>query len=457
MKVIFTLEAPEIESNQTSGQLRRILGVTFGIAITIGGMIGLGILRTPGLVARDLQEPWLIILVWTLGGVYALFGVFSIAELCTSIPCTGGWYTYARRAFGEYPGFAAGFIDWIAYPATLALTAITAAEYGGRLFRPLESRTTLTAISIMLALAVLNWFGLRIGSRFQEVLSFVKAAALVIVVGAAFFSGSSGGGSTSISTSTGSLGMLGAVVIALQSVIYTYDGWYAAAYFSEETENPGQNLPRAMILAVVAVGAIYVFVNAALLYALPMETLSNSSLPVADVANMVFGSSGETVITVLALVTLLSLLNGNLLTAPRIMYAISRDGLFTKSAAEVNSGGTPSVALLIIVIVTLPFILINSIETILAVSAFLFILLYLFGFAAVFALRQKEPEMFRPYRAWGYPWTTGIMFFGSLAFLIAAVMSDTSNSLIAIVVLLTSYPVYRIFKWLNGRTGPAAT
>ena len=110
----------------------------------------------------------------------------------------------------------------------------------------------------------------------------------------------------------------------------------------------------------------------------------------------------------------------------------------------------------LLVLFTLPFILINSIETILAVSAFLFILLYLFGFAAVFALRQKEPDMPRPYRSWGYPWTTGIMFIGSLAFLIAALMSDTSNSLIAVVVLLTSYPVYRIFKWLNGRTDPAA-
>ena len=420
-------------------------------------MIGLGIFRTPGLVARDLQEPWLIILVWLLGAVYALFGVFSIAELCTSIPCTGGWYTYARRAFGEYTGFAAGFVDWIAYPATLALTAITAAEYAGRLFQPLESKNTFTAILLMLALAVLNWFGLRSGSRFQEVLSFVKAAALVLIVAAAFFSGRSGAGSTNISASTGTLGLLGGVVIGLQSVIYTYDGWYAAVYFAEETENPGQKLPRAMMLAVVTVGAIYLLVNVALLYALPMDTLSNSSLPVADVAEMVFGSSGETVITLLALVTLLSLLNGNLLTAPRIMYAISRDGLFTKRAAEVNKGGTPSVALMIIVMVTLPFIVTNSIETILAVSAFLFILLYLFGFAAVFALRQKEPDLPRPYRAWGYPWTTGIMLFASLAFLVAALISDTSNSLVALVVLLTSYPVYRIFKWSNGRSDPAAT
>jgi APA family basic amino acid/polyamine antiporter len=247
------------------------------------------------------------------------------------------------------------------------------------------------------------------------------------------------------------MSLIAAIVIALQSVIYTYDGWYSAIYFSEESKDR-TSIPRSMVAAILLVTVIYVLVNAALLYALPIEKLASSTLPVADLANQIFGVYGDKIVTVLAVITLLSLLNANLLTGPRIIFAMSRDGLFTDSVADVNTGGTPSTALLLTVGLSIPVILTGSFETILAVTAFLFIVLYVSGFLAVIVLRWKEPDLERPYRAIGHPWTTGVVLLGSFAFMIAALVTDTQNSLYAIGLIILSIPFYYLVKWINRRT-----
>jgi APA family basic amino acid/polyamine antiporter len=180
-----------------------------------------------------------------------------------------------------------------------------------------------------------------------------------------------------------------------------------------------------------------------------MENLASSTLPVADLANRIFGIYGDKVVTVLALITLLSLLNANLLTGPRIIFAMSRDGLFADRIADVNEGGTPSTALLLTIGLTIPVILTGSFETILAVTAFLFIVLYVSGFLAVIVLRRKEAELERPYRAFGYPWTTCVVLLGSLAFMLAAILTDTVNTLYAIGLIILSIPFYYLVKRIN--------
>jgi APA family basic amino acid/polyamine antiporter len=432
-----------------AGQLKRVLGVSFGIAVTIGGMIGLGILRTPGSVAAQLSNPWLILAIWTLGGIYALFGVFSAAELGVCIPRTGGWYAYARRAFGEYAGFATGWMDYVSYPATLAIVSITIAEYFAALFPGLGSSSSGTAILALLIIGFVNWLGVRWGGRFQEIVSFAKAAVFIAIVTAAFIFGENSSASNPVAAAFASpMSSIAAIVIALQSVIYTYDGWYAAIYFSEESKDR-TSIPRSMVAAVVLVTIIYVLVNAALLYALPLENLTSSTLPVADLANRIFGVYGDKIVTILALITLLSLLNANLLTGPRILFAMSRDGLLADRIADVNKGGTPSTALLLTVGLTIPVILTGSFETILAVTAFLFIVLYVTGFLAVIVLRRKEADLERPYKALGYPWTTLVVLLGSFAFMLAALVTDTVNTLYALGLMILSIPFYYLVKRIN--------
>jgi APA family basic amino acid/polyamine antiporter len=434
------------EDRPQKGALLKVLGVTFGVAVTLGGMIGLGILRTPGEVAGRLGAVWLIMLVWALGAVYALFGTFQAVELGTSVPEAGGWYVYARRAFGEYAGFLVGWMDWINYPAGLAMGSVVTAGYLATLFPTLPVK--FTAAALMIGLLLLNWRGVRLGSRVQEITSFGKAVIFLALIAACFWIGGNGNAGA-VAPPTAGPSLLAAVVVALQGVIYTYDGWYAAIYFSEENRDPGRSLPRAMVGGVVLVAAIYLLVNAALFYVLPIGQVAASELPVADAADAIFGPSGKVVITVLAVVSLLSIMNSNVMSGPRIIFAMARDGLFFRKAAEVNEGGTPWFGLAVTVGLTLPLILLGTFETLLAISAFMFILLYLSGFAAVIVLRRLEPELDRPYKAWGYPWTTIVVILGSVAFLAAAVAGDTMNALYTIALILLSYPAYLYARRLS--------
>ena len=435
-------------------QLLKILGVTFGIAITVGGMIGLGILRTPGTVAAQLGSGWLVMAAWIIGGIYALFGAVQVAELATSIPKTGGPYLYAERAFGPYVGFVVGWMDWISYPAGLALTAIAIGEYSAILSPALSPYIGVIAVSVLLFLGILNWLGLRVGSRLQEVTSFLKALVFLVLIGACLLMG---GGPVAADSATGStavrplgaLTLLGAVIVSLQGVIYAYDGWYAAAYFSEENKEPSKSLPRAMVAGVLSVMAIYLLFNLALLYVLPIEKLGASTLAAADAATVIFGEYGSELITVLAIISLLSIMNCNLLMAPRILLAMARDGSFFSKAASVNSGGTPVIGLALTLMPALILVLIGTFERLLAVSAFLYIGIYLSAFASLIKLRWSEPELVRPFKAWGYPGTTLVVIAGSAAFLIGAAMQDSENSIYALGVIVLSYPLFLLVRRLS--------
>ena len=427
------------------GKLLKILGVTFGLAITIGGMIGLGILRTPGTVAAQLGSVWLILAAWTLGGIYALFGTLQAAELATAIPKTGGIYVFAKRAFGMYGGFVVGWMDWISYPAGMALAALIVGEYFSVLF-PAAPDTRFTALLVLLGLGIINALGLRVGSRIQEITSFSKAAVFLILIAGCFIFGdaplTSSDSVAVVETPVGALAIIGAFVIALQGIIYAYDGWYSAVYFTEENKDPSRSLPRAMIAGVLAVMAIYLLFNLALLYVLPVADLAASTLPAAEAATVVLGQFGNKTVTILAVVSLLSIMNANMLMGPRILFGMGRDGLFSSKAAWVNKGGTPIVSLALTLLAAVPLIIIGSFEKLLAISAFLYIAIYMSAFLAVFVLRRTEPDLARPFKAWGYPWTTLIALVGSLAFLIGAVINDTENSIYALGLIVISYPVY---------------
>jgi APA family basic amino acid/polyamine antiporter len=447
------MKAHDEAETGSDGKLLKILGVTFGIAVTVGGMIGLGILRTPGTVAAQLGSNWLILAVWVIGGIYALLGVLQVAELGTSIPKTGGPYVFAERAFGPYAGFAVGWMDWISYPAGMALGAITIGEYFALLVPSLSSYITLIAALSLLILGAFNAFGLRVGSSLQEITSLAKALVFLALIGACFLVGGGQAApseSTALSTPLGPLAILGAMVVAFQGVTYAYDGWYAAVYFSEENRDPGASIPRAMILGVLSVMAIYLLFNLALLYVLPIETLASSNLPAADAATVAFGEYGSNIVTVLAIISLLSISNSNLLVAPRILFAMARGGSFSAKAAKVNEGGTPVTALAITLGCSLPLVLIGTFEKLLAISAFLYIGIYLSAFAATIKLRWSEPELVRPFKTWGYPWTTIVVLLGSTAFLVSAVLSDTENSIYALGVIIISYPLYIVTRRLSG-------
>jgi APA family basic amino acid/polyamine antiporter len=235
-------------------------------------------------------------------------------------------------------------------------------------------------------------------------------------------------------------------MLATQAVIYAYDGWSGPIYFSEELDDPARQIPRSMFYGLLSVAIIYVLINVAFIVALPTSALAGSPLAAATVAQSLFGARGETLVRLVVIASLPSAVNACLLMGSRVLYSVSRDGLGLPFATYVNRGGTPVVSLIGTGAVAVAFLAGGTFNTIIAIAAFFFVAGYTLSFFAVFLLRRREPNAPRPYRAFGHPWTTGVVLLGSLAFLTSAVIADRKNSLFALAIVLVSYPVFRLTR-----------
>jgi APA family basic amino acid/polyamine antiporter len=428
-----------VKDSRGTHALLRVLGIAFGWAVTLGSMIGAGILRAPGEVAQATSSVGVFFLLWLAGALYALLGALSLAELGTMVPESGGQTVFVRRAFGDYPGFAVGWSDWISTCASVAAIAIVFAESVGAVFAPLAAAKPWIASAVVLLLMGVHWRSVRTSGSVQLITSAAKAVAFALLVGACFLLGKSA------DQSVVTFGPSIALIIALQAVIFTYDGWTAVLYFSGEVKDPGREIPRSMLLGLASVTLMYLLVNAAFLTVLGLAGMAKSELVADDVAQIVFGPGGTGIIRALIAVSLLSAVSANLLMSTRVIFALgaARRLSFTQ---VVNQGGTPTVALALSTAITVGFAATGAFERVIAVAAFFFVANYTASFLAVFRLRRTEPATPRPYRAWGYPFSTLTALIGSIAFLVAAVFADPRHSAIAVGLLLLSYPVFRWIK-----------
>ena len=427
--------------------LLKVLGVGFGIAVAVGNTIGAGILRAPGEIAERLPSPVFFLGIWIVGALYATLGAISLSELGTMLPKSGGQYVFARHAFGRYVGFVVGWNDWLSTAGSAAAVAIVVGDYSGALHPSLSGRSATVAAALIILFTLIQWRGVRWGGGVQNVTSVLKAIVLVGLVIACFVLADAAARPPDVSSPLPtSVALFVAIILSLQAVIYTYDGWTGVIYFSEEVRDPARDIPRAMIGSVLCIAAIYLLVNLAFLYVLPLSSMAGKTLVAGEVATTLFGPKGDMVIRVIMIAALLSTVNALVLMAPRVLYAMSRDGLFSQRGTEVNEGGTPTIALLLSSLVALVFAATGTFNTVIAVLAFFFVANYVISFSALFLLRWREPDAPRPFRAWGYPWTTGIALAGSLAFLLGAVALDRRNSLYALAVVLASAPIYMIVR-----------
>ena len=436
---------------RVKGHLLRILGVGFGIAVIIGGTIGSGILRTPGEVAGRLHSPSLILTVWLLGGLYAFLGTVSVVELGTMLPVAGGWYIYSRRSMGPYAGFVVGCSDWMMQTVAVSYLAVAFGEFATQLLPQLAGHVKLTGLALLAVLMLLNWIGLRSGSRTQEISSFLKALALVIFIAACFLLKPAGTvlDATPHAALTRAGSLLAALVLALQAVIVTYDGWYQAIYFTEEDKDPTKSLPRSSLAAVFACIAIFLLVNLALVYVLPMARLSASQMPLADAAAVVLGARGREFILLVSLLTVVSTINAIVLTTPRILFAIGRDGLMPAWLTSVNRGGTPAAALFTGTVVSAILVISGTFDTLIGIASILFVMVYLSGFISIVVLRRREPQLSRPFKAWFYPWGNLLVLLASAAFLVGAVITDLEDALFTLIFVALTVPAYFLMMRLN--------
>jgi APA family basic amino acid/polyamine antiporter len=417
------------------GQLLKVLGIAFGLAVLVGNTIGMGILRTPGEVAAQVPSAAWFMAVWVAGALYALLGAMTVSELATMRPRSGGLYPLVQGGLGDYPGFVVGWTDWLATTGSIAAVAIVLGEYAGPLVPGLAGREKLTATAVVIAFGLLHWRGIRIGDLAQQATSLLKAVALIGLAVVAL-----------VMAPGASPALAAAVIVALQSAIFTYDGWTGPVYFGEELKNPGKDIPRTMIGGVLLVMAIYLLLNAAFLSVIPIAEMAGDPFVAASAAARLFGPDGDTVLRILMMLSLVASVNALVLMASRVPFAMSRDGLLPSVLQRVNRGGTPVPALAASVALALGLILTNTFETVTALLAFLFVTNYALTFSTLFVLRRRRPDATRPFRVPGHPYVPALALAGSLGFIGAALAGDTRNSLLALGLVAVSWPVYRLFR-----------
>jgi len=448
------------------GKLLQVLGVGFGIAVAVGNTISAGIVRTPGDIAARLPNHWLFFCVWFGGAFYALISAFQLAELGSAIPKSGGQYNFSRRAIGDFAGFIVGWSDWLSTCGSTGAVGIVIGEYMAHLFPAMDGvlKIKITAVSVIILFALLQWKSIIMGSKVQNITTVLKGLAFFVIVIACF----SFGGHLRQAAETAPLARaaapivipVGAVLITallfgIQATIFTYDGWDGVIYFGDEIKNPGYLVPRAIFASLFSVVVIYLMINAAVLYVLPISEVAGNNFSLGLAAQRVFGHHGDFIFRSIMVVALFSSINALHLMGARVIYAMSRDGLFFRVVSRVNKGGTPTIGLLLSALVGVAFA-IFSFERVIAMLAFFFVTNYLLSFISLFLLRRREPDLPRPYRAWGYPYTTALALLGSIAFLIEAIREDPTNSYLTIIALACSYPAYRVLKMVSSNEAIAS-
>ena len=433
-------------SDSKKNQLKKSLGLSFNIAVLIGGTIGVGILRTPGTIAGMLDNYWLIIASWLIGGIYVLIGANSYAELATMLPKAGGSYNYIKRAFGNYAGFLSGWFDYITNAIPPAFYCIVISEYIIILFPDLANFSTAIAISLLIAFVLLHLTGVKNGSVIQQITSFLKVICFVALVVACFMYSGVQLDPIPKNNTVFQIGLIFGFFKSLQLIIGTYNGWNSVCFFAEENENPGKNIPKSLYSGVLLVIAIYVLINIAFFYVLPIQTVAKSSLAAADVANIIFGKNGAIIVTVISIFSLISILNAFMMIPPRILYGLSRDGFFIEKGTIVNKGGTPIVALLVSSLFSLFLICIGSFEVLFSFAAFTSIIVWGLAYFSLIKLRNSEPDLPRPYHSIWYPWSTIIAIITSLALLIGFIFSDPKSFVIIVGITAVSYPLFLVLN-----------
>jgi APA family basic amino acid/polyamine antiporter len=416
-----------------AGRLHRLLGVSFGVAVAVGNTIGSGILKAPGEIAALLPAPALFIGVWAAGGLYAFLSALCIAELGTMIPRAGGQYAFARRALGDYAGLVVGIGDWLSTCGSAAAVALVIGEYVS------PARAVPIAAAITLFFAILQILGVRVSARVQEWTSLLKTVAFALLIAACF---ALAGPSPQASAAPRAGGLLLPLLIALQAVIFTYDGWTGVIYFSEEVVDPARDVPRSLFSGVALVASIYLLVNISLLRVAPLADYAGAPLAAGVAAGRLFGAAGDPVLRALVIVSMIAAIHAYHLMAARVLFGLARDGLFFRRVMDVNRVGTPVPALMVGTGVTILFILSGTFEQVIAVLSFFFVANYSVSFASLFILRRREPDAARPFRTPLYPWLPAATLAGSLAFLGGSIAGDPRGSLLALGLLALSVPMF---------------
>jgi len=421
------------------------------VALSVGITIGSGIFRVPATVAGQLQFPGPMLLCWVLGGVIAVCGALSVAELAGALPRSGGVFAYLLEAYGPMPAFLFGWTELVVIRASaLGAIATIFAEYLGYFVPLVAVHVRIAAACAVALIGAINYVGVQ---RAAAVLSATTAVKYAVLLGLGLLAFTARGGSAAhFVPAWPARAPWSALATALILVMWTYDGWADAAFVAGEVKDPQRNLPLALITGAVCVIVAYLVVNVGFLYALTPQTMADSKLVVSTVAARIplLGGVGAAVVAAAVVISAFSGLNASMLAGSRIFYAMADRGLFFRVAARVSPRfDSPSVAISLATVLGVAYVLFNDF----AELADKFILgiwpFYTLTVAAVFVLRARRPELPRPYRVWGYPIVPAVFLLASLYMVLNALLTDPRNTGITVAIILAGVPVF--WLWSSGR------
>lgn len=437
-----------------SAPLVRRLGLWSSIGLVIGVTIGSGIFRTPAVIAGRVPDPLLMLSVWLLGGVIALCGALSVAELAASLPHTGGWYVYLREGWGRLAGFLFGWSELVLIRASASGAIATVfSEYALRAlgYDPgaYEATTDYLAAAAIIGAALINIRGVRVGALIAGLSTIAKVGALLLIIGIAFAMGVDSGPSN-FTESAGPVapGLFG---LALISVLWAYDGFADVSFAAGEVKDPQRTLPRAILIGTGAIVAIYLAANAAYLHVTPVAAMAGSRLIAADTMEAVVGGIGRTAVAAAVAVSALGALIGTMLVAPRVFFAMADDRLFFRAVARVHPRyRTPYVAIALAALLGVAFVLTRSFEQLADTFVLSIWPFYAVAVAGLYRLRRRA-DLVRPYTVPGYP-VVPLVFIAGVAYLVGnALISDPLWTGLTFGVVLLGVPVY--YGLFAGRPG----
>jgi basic amino acid/polyamine antiporter, APA family len=434
-------------------RLPRHLGLWSAVAVLVGSTIGSGIFRVPATVAERLQEPGPVLLAWTIGGVIALFGALTLAELAGALPRSGGVFAYILEAFGPLPAFLFGWSELaIIRASALGAIATIFAEYLGYFIPLTPMQVRMVAAVGVVGVGLLNYLGVSRAALVMDLITVLKYGALAALVLLAFTAGE---GSASHFTpawrSSLNLSLIGTALIA---IMWTYDGWADLSFMGGEVRNPGRTLPMALIIGTFSILFIYLLLNLAYIYLVPLPEMAQSPLIAATAAERIplLGRYAGGVISAVVVVSCFGTLHGSMMTGPRIFFAMADRGLFFQSIARISPRyRSPSVAIWLATVLGVVYVLLNDFQQL----AEKFILgiwpFYALAVAAVFVLRRTQPDLPRPYRTWGYPVVPILFLLASVGMVVNALWTDPVNTGFTFAIILAGVPVYFVWRVWSGR------
>ena len=432
----------------TNENLTRALPARFVLAVTVGGVIGLGILRGPGEIAEVVTEPSLYLALWLVAGLFVLLSTAVSAELVGMTPRSGGFYSLIRRAYGPYAGFVIGWADWLTYAADLALKAVVIIEFVAILIPESAAWSTALAITVTTVFAVIQLRGIGLGALIQEIGTSLIGLVIFGLALLLFFVGTPDNGAASTMPADNSLN---AWSLVIATIIFTYDGWFYASYFTGEIRDGPGAVARSCIKAMVVVIVLYMLLHLALVKSVGLASLAGSDLALARALELAINPAAGTFIVVAAILILLSHQNLEYMSGPRVLQALAEDGFAARHAQDVGKGGNPIFAVLFTWLVSVGLILLGGFEFLLLFSVFLFVPLYLALIIGIFILRKREPNAERPYRAWGHPYSTVFCLVAWTMITLFQAYVERETAVYAVVMVAVSWPVYRYLARRSGR------